>query len=218
MTFRLTRLDPYGKWGRNFEIPGSELTPVAGAENLYSWSVPEVAPGAYNMSFQHTSYSVYREIYGNGHLRLDFTLPAPRTVTIQTLDDRTGDAIYPETLTWSALEPEAIRKKIKDTAPFVSERRQLTHLEGSSGYEIYGPDAPLRVRLDDPLFESAELIIDETGDAQVSWKLHRVTALRIALLHNGESVKWTGDARILSEDSDGKVRNARDLGRTTQFN
>ena len=218
MTFRMNRLDPYGKWGRSFEVAGTDLKPVAGVDDLYSWSIPEVAPGAYNLSFQHTSYSVYREIYGSGHLRLDFSMPGPRTVNIETVDDRTGEPIFPDTLTWSALEPEAIRKKIRDTAPFLSERRRLTRADDSPQFVIYGPDSKLRIRLDDSRFDSAEFIVSESGDCTQTWKLHRATALRIRLLHGTESVRWTGDARILSEDSDGKVTGARELGDATQFN
>ncbi|HRV80047.1 MAG TPA: hypothetical protein P5218_01360 [Planctomycetota bacterium] len=218
MVFRMQRLDPYGDWGRSYEISGKELRPVSGQTDLYSWSIPLVAPGAYSLSFQHTSYSVYREVNGDGQLHLDFELPAPRTVKITTLDDRTQEPIFPESLTWSAVEPEAIRKKIQDTAPFLSERRRLVREKGTNDYVIYGPDTKLRVRLDDPRFDPAEWIVDESGDASLTWSVHRATALRITLVHGDEAIRWTGDARILSENSDAKVSSARDLGRATQFN
>lgn len=217
LTFQLERLDPYGKWGRHFEIPGSAFVPVAGQERLYSWHLPEVAPGAYSLSFQHTSYSVYREIYGGGHLKLDFALPAPRTVQIQTVDDRSGEVVFPSSLEWSALEPEALRKKIDDTAPFLSERRLLPHREGSDHFTLYGPDAPLRLQLHDPRFEPAERTIDQPGDHQTVWPLRRATALRIALQNGNEWVEWTGDVRIQAEEGDGKVTLARSLEHFTQF-
>ncbi|MEZ6002611.1 MAG: hypothetical protein R3F33_00370 [Planctomycetota bacterium] len=218
MVFRMNRLDPYGRWGRSYEIPGSELQPVEGRENLYSWKIDEVAPGAYNMSLAHTSYSVYREIYGNGNLRLDFVLPKPRTVSIALKDDRTGELVFPESLTWSAVEPEALRKKITDTAPFLSERRRLIVSTQAPRYLLFGANAPLRVRLEDPAYDPAEWIVDLDGDGDLTWPVHRTTAIRITLLQGDETVQWSGDARILSEGDEGKVTGARNLGRCTQFN
>ena len=217
LVFQLRRLDPYGNWGRDFEVPGTEFVPVVGMERTYSWRIPEVAPGAYNLSFQHTSYSVYREIYGGGHLKLDFSLPAPRTVEVETIDDRTGERVFPEGLLWSALEPEALRKKIKDTAPFLSERRHLPHREGSEFFTIYGPDAALRLQLQDPRFEPGEFLIEGPGDHRVRWSLRRATGVRIEFQLDGQPIEWTGDVRIQAEGGDGKVTLARTLGKATQF-
>ncbi len=217
LTFELRRLDPYGQWGRHFEVPGNTLVPVEGMERTFSWRLPEVAPGAYNLSFQHTSYSVYREIYGGGHLKLDFALPAPRTVQVQVVDDRTQEVVFPTPLVWSAVEPEALRKKIKDTAPFLSARRQLPQQEGLDHFVIYGPDTALRLQLQDPLYEPAEWIIEQPGNHRTVWPVRRATALRIALKDGETFLDWTGDVRIQAEEGDGKVSFARSLEHATQF-
>ncbi len=218
LTMNLNRLDPYGNWGRSYQVPGTELAPLAGYPDVFQWSLPEVAPGAYSLSFAHTSFSVYREIHGAGQQNLHFELPAPRTVLVQTEDDRTGEAIYPENLIWSAIEPTAIRRKIRDTAPLVSERRFLAHLSDDVGFSIYGPDTPLRIRLDDPRFDMAELIIDGPGDQQVTWTLHRTTSIRLELQHAGNPVEWKGNVHILSESGHGKVLRASDFDGGHQYN
>ncbi|MDF1837041.1 MAG: hypothetical protein P1V35_04160 [Planctomycetota bacterium] len=218
LTMRLTRLDPYGKWGRSYTVDGSEFSPVPEVDQLYRWSLPEIAPGAYNLSFDHTSYSVYREVHGAGHKRLHFELPAPRTVTIHTIDDRTGEPIYPKSLLWSSVEPEAIRKKIRDTAPFQSERRFVTRTGDETGFTIYSPDAALRIRMDDPRFDMAELMVSELGDQQVEWKLHRATAIRLVFEHAGAQIDWKGNVHILSESGHGKVLGALETKFGQQYN
>lgn len=218
LTLRLNRLDPYGNWGRSYEVPGSQLTPYPGYENVYQWSLPEVAPGAYNLSFAHTSFSVYREIHGAGNLRLHFELPAPRTVLVKTEDDRTGKAIHPDNLIWSTVEPAAIRKKIKDTNPFRSERRLVTHTSNDLGFSIYGPDAPLRLRLEDPRFDPAEFLVDGQGDQQVTWILHRATGIRLEMRHAEQIIAWKGNVHILSESGHGKVLGALDSETGHQYN
>ncbi len=218
LTMRLTRLDPYGKWGRTYTIQGTEFAPAPEMDNLYRWTLPEIAPGAYNLSFDHTSYSVYREVHGAGHKRLHFELPAPRTVTILTVDDRTGEPIFPESLLWSAVEPTAIRKKIRDTAPFQSSRRFVTRVGDEVAFTIYGPDAPLRVRMDDPRFDMVELSISEPGDRKITWTLHRTTAIRLAFEHAGALVQWKGNVHMLSESGHGKVLGALETKAGHQYN
>ena len=218
LVLKLDRLDPYGNWGRSFRIPGSSMTPMAGYADVYQWSLPEVAPGAYNLSFEHTSFSVYREIHGAGNMRMHLELPAPRTVRVSTVDDRTGNPIHPESLTWSAMEPEAIRKKIRDTAPFRSERRFISQIGDETAFSIYGPDAPLRIRLADPRFDMAELVVDGAGDQQVTWSIHRATGIRLNLRHSGQTIAWKGNVHILSESGHGKVLGALDSKTGHQYN
>ncbi|MFT5198988.1 MAG: hypothetical protein ACI87O_001648, partial [Planctomycetota bacterium] len=218
LTLRLDRLDPYGNWGRSYEILGSTLSPMPGYEDVYQWSLPEVAPGAYNLNFDHTSYSVYREIHGAGNMRLHFELPGPRTILVNTVDDRTGEPIFPESLLWSALEPEAIRKKIRDTAPFRSARRFVSRTGDETNFSIYGPDALLRIRVDDPRFDMAELTITESGDQEITWSLHRATAIRLEFQHADRVIAWKGNVQILSESGNGKVLSALQSQDGHQYN
>ncbi|MCP5022860.1 MAG: hypothetical protein GY930_13940 [bacterium] len=218
LTLKLNRLDPYGDWGRSYDVPGSQLTPLPGNENLYQWSLPEVAPGAYNLSFAHTSFSVYRVVHGAGSLRLHFELPPPRTVLVKTEDDRTGEAIHPDNLIWSTVEPAAIGKKMKDTAPFQSERRLLTRSGNELGFSIYGPDAPLRLHFEDPRFEPAELTIDGQGDQQVTWSLHRATGIHLEMRRADQIITWKGNAHILAESGQGKVLRSLDSKTGRQYN
>ncbi len=218
LTLKLERLDPHGDWGRSFEVPGSEFTPQKGNDDVYQWSLPEVAPGAYNLSFAHTSYSVYREILGAGNIRLHFELPPPRQVIVQTIDDRTGEVIHPRTLNWSTIEPAAVRKKVMDSAPFHSERQVLEHPGDAALWRILSPDSPLRMHLDDPRFEPAELTIDGQGDQEVTWKLHRATGIHLEMRHADQIIPWTDNAHILPESGQGKVQGSLDSKTGRQYN
>ncbi|MCA9002183.1 MAG: hypothetical protein KDB61_09680, partial [Planctomycetes bacterium] len=163
-TVRFERLDPYGSWGRDYSVPGTEFEPLEAQPDLYRWGVDSMAPGAYCVRYEPTSYVEYLEVHGAGADSIQLALPKPRTVRLRFVDGRTGESCTPQGLFWSALEPPMDDPKWAGSAALQSTRIPLHPIEDGVPFEFRAPDAPLRIQIEDGRWAVQEWSFSNPGD------------------------------------------------------
>lgn len=216
LTVVLKRIDRFGAKGRYYEVPGSELKPVAGRPRMFQWSIPEVLPGGFDITVRPLSIHSFREVHGGGNLRLDLELPEPREIVVSLVDEITGEPAPAPVLYWQGVAPEVGRSKIKDLPPIDSEQVPV-ETTGPGQFRFRAPQHPLILTLDVPEYERMEADLDAATIDPKAWKVRRATGLRLRLIRNGQLVDWKGDAAISPRSGPGQVIGSRRFGEFRQY-
>ena len=219
LTLVLTRLDPFGPLGRLYEVPGSALRAVQGAERTFAWQLDEVMPGAFDLQLAPLSLHSFHEIQGGGNLRLHIEYPQPRQIEVQLLEERTRKPASVVGTSWSCQKPlrlQSLRSKINNLAPLLCAELPLTE-KGPGQLAFRAPQVPLRLLLDDPNFEPASLELDATTSAPEPWLVRRSTGVRVRLMHQGRALALSSSASLSPVAGSGRVLRTRAVGDAWQL-
>ena len=82
---------------------------IDGTEDLWSWSVAPVEPGAYVISLVRTGCSVRAEVPLAGRTDVHIEVPAPADVEVVVVERTSGEGALVTNLVWNVVRPAGVR-------------------------------------------------------------------------------------------------------------
>lgn len=181
----------------SFSIASRDMVPPGGAGGIRHWSSESVQPGTYAVQLRSLGFSAVLRVGPEGERNARIEVPPPGLVLLRCVDEATGLEAVGLSVSWHGPVPPELHGWSNEPAVWD---------ESARGWRIRAPQGTLSLTAFGTAFGNQTRKLElHAGTQELTWRLARLTGLRLVLRDGATEIPWTQQMRARLDATEGQA-------------